>query len=274
MSLYVARVRTFAFASAVLLCNGLAAAQTTAPRTATGTTNESSRSQYDRRQEPPRAVNNDAAQDTGAAMRRNGSSLLKATLNARQDRAQARLADVSFHAVPEPQPRTLRKHDQVTIIVREESAFSSKGRSELKKEAEFEARLEEFIKLKVRNAEIEGGGIGGATPSVRATGRRDFKGEGTVNRTDSFTTRVQAEVVDVKPNGTLILQARSHIKTDDEERYFVLTGSCRVEDVNADNTILSTQLFDKDLRHTSKGTVRESTRRGWLSHLLDAVSPF
>ena len=48
----------------------------------------------------------------------------------------------------------------------------------------------------------------------------------------------------------------------------------RVEDVNADNTILSTQLFDKDLRHTSKGTVREATRRGWLSHLLDAVNPF
>jgi flagellar L-ring protein precursor FlgH len=210
-------------------------------------------------------------------MRRNGSSLLKATLNAKQDRAdrpQARLADVSFHAVPEPQPRTLRKHDQITIIVREESAFSSKGRSELKKEAEFSAKLDEFIKLKIRNAEIEGGGLGPNVPSVRATGTRDFKGQGTVDRSDSFTTRVQAEVLDVKPNGTLVLQARSHIKTDDEERYFVLTGSCRVEDVNADNTILSTQLFDKDLRHTSKGTVRESTRRGWLSHLLDAVSPF
>src|SRR5688500_13256071 len=143
MSLYDARVRTLAFASTVLLYNALAVAQTTAPRTTTAP-GESPRGQSDRRQEPPRAVNNDSAQDAGAAMRRNGSSLLKATLNAKQDRAQARLADVSFHAVPEPQPRTLRKHDQVTIIVREESAFSSKGRSGLKKEAEFEARLEEF----------------------------------------------------------------------------------------------------------------------------------
>jgi len=261
-------------ATATLFCDALAVAQTTAPRSATGTTRESSRAQSDRRQDAPRPVNNDTAQDTGAAMRRNGSSLLKATMNVRQDRAQARLADVSFGAVPEPQPRVLRKHDQITIIVREESAFSTKGRSELKKEAEFEARLEEFINLKIRNAEIEGGGVSGPIPAVRATGKRDFKGEGTVDRSDSFTTRVQAEVVDVKPNGTLVLQARSHIKTDDEERYFVLSGSCRVEDVNADNTILSTQLFDKDLRHSSKGTVRESTKRGWLSHLLDAVSPF
>ena len=133
--------------------------------------------------------------------------------------AQAKLADVSFHAVPEPVPRTLRKHDQITIIVREESEFSSKGRSQFKKEAEFAAKVDEFIKLQIKNAEIEGGALGPNVPSIHATGLRDFKGEGQVDRSDSFTTRVQAEVVDVKPNGTLVLQARSHIKTDDEERF-------------------------------------------------------
>ena len=273
MNRHHARLLAFGLVTSGWIGNVIALGQTS-PTPRSGTTGETPRGQADRRREVPKPVNNDSAQDAAAAMRRNGSSLLKATLNAKQDRGQARLADVSFNAVPEPVPRTLRKHDQVTIIVREESAFSSKGRSELKKEAEFDARLEEFIKLKLRNAEIAGGGIGSTVPSVRATGTRDFKGEGTVDRSDSFTTRVQAEVVDVKPNGTLVLQARSHIKTDDEERYFVLTGSCRVDDLNADNTILSTQLFDKDLRHTSKGTVRESTRRGWLSHLLDAISPF
>ena len=99
-------------------------------------------------------------------MRRHGSSLLKATMDARSDPAQARLADVSFSAVPEPIPRTLRKHDQVTIIVREESEFRSRGTTELKKEAEFEARLEEFIRLKIHNAEIEGGAIGTNPPAI------------------------------------------------------------------------------------------------------------
>jgi flagellar L-ring protein precursor FlgH len=162
----------------------------------------------------------------------------------------------------------------VTIIVREESEFSSKGSSEFKKEAEFEARLEEFVKLRLRNAELEGGAIGGPAPSIRATGTRDFKGEGSVDRSDSLTTRVQAEVVDVKPNGTLVLQARSRIKTDDEVRVFVLTGVCRVEDVSADNTILSTQLYDKNIEQRNSGNVRNANRRGWLSNLLDAVSPF
>jgi flagellar L-ring protein precursor FlgH len=221
-----------------------------------------------------RPISNDAAQDAAAGMRRTGSSLLKATMHARSDPGQARVADVSFAAVPEPIPRTLRKHDQVTIIVREESQFKSKGSSELKKESDFEARLEEFIKLKIRNLEIEGGAIGPTPPSIKYTGSRNYKGEGHVDRSDSFTTRMQAEVLDVKPNGTLVLQARSRIKTDEEERYFILTGTCRVEDVSADNTILSTQLYDKNLEQRSKGDVHNATRKGWLENLLDVISPF
>lgn len=225
---------------------------------------------------PPiaRPIHNDSAQEAAAGMRRHGSSLMKATMHARSDPGQARLADVSFMAVPDPIPRTLRKHDQVTIIVREESEFRSKGITRTKKEDAFEAQLEEFIRLKIRNAEIEGGALGTSPPSIKLGGSRDFKGEGQVNRSDRFTTRVQAEVLDVKPNGTLVLQARSRIKTDDEERFFILTGVCRVEDVNADNTILSSQLYDKHLEQKNKGNVRNATRRGWLGNLLDVVSPF
>ena len=226
------------------------------------------------RQRQPRPINNDSAQEAAAGMRRHGSSLLRATMHARSDPRQARLADVSFHAVPEPIPRTLRKHDQVTIIVREESEFRSKGSTELKKEAEFEARLEEFVRLKIRNAEIEGGALGANPPAIRASGTRDFKGEGQVDRSDRMTTRVQAEVLDVKPNGTLVLQARSRIKTDDEEQFFILTGSCRVEDVSADNTILSSQLYDMNIERRNKGAIRNTTRRGWLENLLDVISPF
>jgi flagellar L-ring protein precursor FlgH len=225
-------------------------------------------------QQPPRATNNESAQDTAAGMRRHGSSLLRATMHARADASQARLADVSFHAVAEPVPKTLRKHDQVTIIVREESEFRSRGSSEFSKEAEFEARVEEFVRLQVKNMEIEGGAQGATPPALKVTGAREFTGEGQVDRSDRFTTRIQAEVVDVKPNGTLVLQARSRIKTDDEERFFILTGTCRVEDVSADNTILSSQLYDKNIDQRNKGGVRNATRKGWLENLLDAVSPF
>jgi flagellar L-ring protein FlgH len=81
-------------------------------------------------------------------------------------------------------------------------------------------------------------------------------------------------VLDVKPNGTLVLQARKRIKTDEEEQAFILTGVCRAEDITADNSILSTQLYDLELSKSHQGTVRNATRKGWGGKLLDAISPF
>jgi flagellar L-ring protein precursor FlgH len=201
-------------------------------------------------------------------------SLFKAALAAQGDPRSAKVGDVSFFAVAPPEPKMLKKRDQVTIIIREESTFSSDGSAEQKKQADFEAKLEEFIQLKLQNWEIQGGGVGPVPPSIKASMARNFKGEGNVDRTDKFTARIQAEVVDVKPNGTLVLQARKRIKTDDEEQLFTLSGTCRVEDISADNTILSTQLFDLDLEKKNKGQVRDATKRGWVPKLLDALSPF
>jgi flagellar L-ring protein precursor FlgH len=106
------------------------------------------------------------------------------------------------------------------------------------------------------------------------SGTRNLKGEATVDRTDSLTARITAEVIDVKPNGTLVLQAKQRIKTDDEEQQFVFTGTGRVEDVGVDNTILSTQLYDKDVTKTHTGAVRDTTKRGLIPKLLDLINPF
>ena len=139
-------------------------------------------------------------------------------------------------------------------------------------EKEATARIK--INKLLSDLQLVGGGVTDPVPSIKMTGTRDFKGEGSVDRTDRLTLRVTAEVVDVKPNGTLVLQARQRIKTDEEEQTFILSGICRAVDVTADNTVLSSQMFDKDLTKTHKGTVREATKRGWLSKLLDVVSPF
>ena len=45
------------------------------------------------------------------AMTRSKGSLLRASIEARRDPARAQIAQVSFYAVPEPEPRVLKKHD-------------------------------------------------------------------------------------------------------------------------------------------------------------------
>ena len=109
---------------------------------------------------------------------------------------------------------------------------------------------------------------------AKSTGARNFKGDAQLKRADSYTGRITAQVIDVKPNGTLVLQADEHIKTDEEEQNVTLVGTCRVEDVTADNTVLSSQLFDLSLNKQHKGSVKDTTERGSLERLLDSINPF
>jgi len=189
-----------------------------------------------------------------------------------------RLGQVSYMAPVAPEPKTIRKHDLITIVIHEESAFTSKETADLKREADIDAQLNAWARLNLDRLTLApgktGGAGGGAVPEVKMTGTRDFSGDGTVDRSDTLTARITGEVVDVKPNGTLVIQARKQIRTDEEEQQFVLSGTCRAEDVASDNTVLSTQIFDLQLQKNHKCTVREATKRNWLQKLLDVISPF
>ena len=205
---------------------------------------------------------------------RQSGSLLKRELAAKTAPGPVGLEQVSFFAVPKPEPKTIKKHDLVTIIIREESEFSSEGTTETTKDMNLQAAVNDLIKLNLRQLQINPGGVGDEPLEIDMNASRTFNGEGTVDRSDSLVTRITAEVLDVKPNGTLVLQARKKIKTDEEEKELILTGVCRVEDISADNTVLSSQLHDQDIRMDHKGAVRDSTKRGWVPRLLDILNPF
>jgi len=213
------------------------------------------------------------AQNTGALMMQNGGSLLRAGLSAAPDPNRASLKQLSVFAVPEPEPKTIKKHDLITIIIREESAVSSQGTTDLKRQSDIDAKIDQFARLNLSNLALQNS-IGGVSPEVKASATRNFKGEATVDRTDSVITRLTAEVIDVKPNGTMVVQARKKIKTDEEEQLLLCSGVCRVEDLTPDNTVLSTQLYDLEFSKMNKGQVRNTTKTGFIHKLLDFVNPF
>jgi flagellar L-ring protein precursor FlgH len=194
--------------------------------------------------------------------------------NTPADAQQAKTNEAGFFAVPPQQPKMLRKHDLVTIVIREESDYSAKGDNNFDKKAELQAKLDQFVKLNVQNFSIYGLPQSQNPANIDVSGERTFNGTGQVDRSDSMNARIEAEIVDVKPNGTLVLQARKKIKQDTEEQEFILSGTCRVEDITADNTVLSTQIYNLDLQKNQKGDVRTATKRGFLPKLLDFINPF
>jgi flagellar L-ring protein precursor FlgH len=220
----------------------------------------------------------------GMAVERNGGSLYKTELanrpapsptDAKPPGPPGSAAAVSFFTVADQKPKGFKKHDLITIIAKEQSASTSNGKSNLTKTQDYDTKLNSFIVLHPSKDSLSSIISGGSNvPEINIANSRDYNGTGEVDRTDTFSDRVTAEVVDVKPNGTLVLQAVKEIKTDEEEQRMILTGICRAEDIAADNTVLTTQLFDLNLNQTHTGAVTDTTKRGLLPRLLDTFSPF
>lgn len=185
-------------------------------------------------------------------------------------------AEMAMYAVPASDAKRFKKHDLVTIIVSEISDMSTTSKNNNKKEQDFDAELKNFIDLYMAKGGTPAVGNMKSTnlPKLAFSYSDDRKASADQSRTDKMTLRITAEIVDVKPNGTLVVEATKRIRNDKEEQTIKLSGTCRVEDISADNTVLSTQLAGVDLSKDTNGEVRDGTKRGWLNRVLDKVNPF
>lgn len=178
----------------------------------------------------------------------------------------------SWTAIEPPKPKTFKVNDLITIIIREQRRF--KADAELKNERSFELKSDVTAFL-----DFVDGGVGTARfkrgrPNVDYTLESTSDNSGEMKRTDRLTTRITVKIIDVKPNGTLVLEGKARIQHEKEISDITITGICRKEDVSADNTVLSTQIADKHVVIDNKGAVRDGAKRGWITRLLDFVNPF
>ncbi len=187
------------------------------------------------------------------------------------------VAEASFVAVGQPMLRKFARYDLVTIIVREtitsdaestldtEKSFSKKG----KISAIPRFRLEDFLNLQVKQS-----GLSGGQPEINVTFDSDFKGEGKHEQRNTFTARITARIIDIRPNGNLVLEARNKIDTDGEVMIMVLTGTCRPKDVSTDNSVLSTQLYGLSIVKEHRGELRRASKKGFLTKIFDTIFNF
>lgn len=186
----------------------------------------------------------------------------------------APLRAVSMIAIAPPEPRTYAIHDLITIIVDESSRSSSDQTLETEKQYQTGAGINAAIDpIELLNLRLRQGSLRTQT-LIDADADREYTGEGAYERQDRFTARITAQVIDVKPNGTLVLEARKQIVRDEEISTLVLTGLCRAEDVTLSNTILSSQLANLFVAQHNEGEVRKSATKGLIPTVLDTIFSF
>jgi flagellar L-ring protein precursor FlgH len=182
----------------------------------------------------------------------------------------------SMFAIAPPKPRTFQVHDLVQIIVRETSEAKSSQDLQTKKDSKLDGKVgawPNFNLSDLLNLQLHGGRTDNL-PEAKIDFTNDFKGQGDYERKDDLTARLTAEIVEVQPNGNLVLEARTFIKTDKEEQSIKATGICRSADITAANTILSNQLHDLTIEKMHKGELREAGQKGIIAKVLETVFAF
>jgi flagellar L-ring protein precursor FlgH len=181
---------------------------------------------------------------------------------------------VSRYLVEAPKPKAIEVHDIITIVINESSKQSAQQKVESKTDSSLTASLKKFPDLgKLIEGELATGD-GSPVAAVDVAGGDKFKGDAKYERNDRFTDRISAEVIDVKPNGTLVLEARRTVTKDDEVQTVVLSGRCRREDVTNANSILSSQMADLNLKVSNEGELRESNQPGWITRAFRTIFDF
>lgn len=162
--------------------------------------------------------------------------------------------------------------DVITITISEESKASKAATTTANRDKSFAGQFS-----------FAGMGLGTTTPNPKyaaTLGPYDgkfnnaFKGDGATTKTDSMTAYMTATVVDVLPNGNLLIRGSRWTKVNDEMQQLILEGVVRPIDINRNNSVLSQNVADAKIFLVGKGPVTQHQKPGWLGQILDFVAPF
>ena len=189
------------------------------------------------------------------------------------DNAGALGPQTSWTYVPPVSARLLKLHDIVSIRIEETSTSLATGNATSRKTINYDAVLKDWIRfvgLDTIKPEPQSDG----DQRVQANQSEVYRGDSTVRTSEAFTTNIGAEIVDIKPNGHIVLDATKVIRINDNSWRYSLTGTCRSQDIGPDNVVLSRNLIQSQIEKQDLGHVRDGYSRGWLTKLVARIKPF
>ena len=183
--------------------------------------------------------------------------------------------------------RAKRVGDIVTIVVQETASLSNSLNTTTNK-TNSDAQnvvgnlVNQFITAlpatvlgkKITKASNNGTIIAPTPAPLAVSGTTTFTGGGQIQNTQTITAQAAVQVVDVLPNGNLVIEGVREISFSKEKQFASLHGIIRPYDIQPDNTVLSSNVADAQIEIVSEGTLTDAQKKGWLQKLNDKVNPF
>ncbi len=163
--------------------------------------------------------------------------------------------------------RAMRPNDLIAVVVQENLAASTDGTVKNQRASSANSSISSlFGVLKGSNA---------LQNLVNQSSANALNAQGASATNSSLTTTFGGQVIDVLPNGMLVIEAARQVEFSQQTQTIVLRGLVRPEDISQQNEVKSTAISSLELEVKGKGIVNDYTRRqNALVRLLQQILVF
>ena len=156
--------------------------------------------------------------------------------------------------------------DTITVKITESTTASTKSNNKVDKsntqKASIGASTGLFSRVMPGAAELSAG-------SSTA-----FSGKGEAASNNIFTGNMTVTVIDVLPNGNLLVSGEKQVSVGEEQEFVRISGVVNPSFVDANNTVESSKIADARIEYKSSGQMAEAQTLGWLARFFLNVLPF
>lgn len=119
-----------------------------------------------------------------------------------------------------------------------------------------------------------GGAQGTATVNQNSTSLRNFSGDSEFRSERQFNDRFAVVVIDVLPNGNLVVAGKRNIAVQGDSRKLTLTGVVRPFDLLPGNAVPSHLVANLNIELEGQGPEQKFVNQGWFSKRMNRIWPF
>jgi flagellar L-ring protein precursor FlgH len=164
-------------------------------------------------------------------------------------------------------PRARAIGDVITILIVETVTASQVSKSTANRTTSGSASISAFPFVSPADLVNMKAGIGTSSAS-------DFSGKGGTESANTFTGSITATVIDVLPNGHLVVTGEKQIGVNQNVDVLRFSGTVDPRLVQPGNVVKSTQVANARIESKGRGAQAEAQTVGWLSRFFFSFLPF
>lgn len=154
--------------------------------------------------------------------------------------------------------------DILTVLVQEQTSVVNQEKVQRTNDTTLAARLEAFT---LNNNTFPDAVL----PKIDVRKEQAFNGQAKQNSDSNVKASIAVVVIDVQPNGNLVVAGVRSVTVNDETRTLRVSGLVRQLDVTPNNTVGSAQVADARISITGEGSNTKTVTRGPVGQLLDTL---